>query len=88
VKARVMKTSDHWPCVIEINTKTPRSRIFRFENHWLDREDFITVLIQGWSAPYLPQDPAKAISAKCKKKNPQETTKDLEGKVTVSGKAH
>lgn len=62
----VMKTSNHWPCLIEINTKIRKGTIFRFENHWLSRDDFVTVLIQGWSAPYLPLDPAKAINAKCK----------------------
>ena len=27
------ETLDHWPCLREINTKIPRSSIFRFENH-------------------------------------------------------
>lgn len=66
VRAMTMETSDHWPCLIEINTKVPKGNIFRFENHWLNRDDFISLLIQGWSTPYLPQDPAKAINAKCK----------------------
>lgn len=61
-----METSDHWPCIIEINTKVPRSNIFRFENYWLEREDFIIVLVQGWSTPFLPQDLAKAIFVRCK----------------------
>lgn len=33
VKTLVMETSDHWPCVIEINTSIPQTSIFRFENH-------------------------------------------------------
>lgn len=33
VRAMIMETSDHWPCVIEISTKILRSSIFRFENH-------------------------------------------------------
>jgi hypothetical protein len=35
VKSLVMKTSDHWPCIVEIDIKIPRGRISRFENHWL-----------------------------------------------------
>lgn len=49
VKAMVMETSDHWP--VEINTRIPKSHIFIFENHWLSRNDFVNILIQGWSAP-------------------------------------
>ena len=45
VRAMTMETSDHWPCLIEINTKVPKGSIFRFENHWLNRDDFISVLI-------------------------------------------
>ena len=58
--------SDHVPFVINNGTKIPKASCFRFENHWLDREDFITMLIQGWSTPFLPQDLAKAISVRCK----------------------
>jgi len=47
VKALVMETSDHWPCVVEISTKIPQSRIFRFENHWLSHDDFVSVAVQG-----------------------------------------
>jgi hypothetical protein len=66
VRAMNMETSDHWPCLIKINTKVPKGSVFRFENNWLNRDDFISILIHGWSAPFLPQDPAKAINAKCK----------------------
>jgi hypothetical protein len=52
--------------VIEISTNIPKSHIFRFENLWLQRDDFVSILLNGWTAPYLPGDPAKAISAKCK----------------------
>lgn len=29
--------SDHTPCVISINTLMPKSKVFRFENFWIDR---------------------------------------------------
>jgi hypothetical protein len=31
-KSLVMEVLDHWPCVIEIKTNIPKSKIFRFEN--------------------------------------------------------
>jgi len=61
-----METSDHWPCVIEISTNIPQSSIFRFENHWLAHDDFITVAVKGWIAPEHITDPAKGLTAKFK----------------------
>ena len=61
-----METSDHWPCIIEIGTKNPRGRIFKFEKHWLDREDFIPILLLDWSLEQENLDPAKAITVKFK----------------------
>jgi len=61
-----MEVSDHWPCVIEISTLIPRSNIFRFENHWLNHDDFVNVAVQGWNSPHQISDPAKAVSAKFK----------------------
>lgn len=66
VKGMVMETSDHWPCVIEISTSIPKSRIFRFENHWLEKEGFITTILQGWSCHQSILDPAKSLTAKFK----------------------
>jgi len=66
VKTLVMETSDHWPCIVEISTRIPQSKIFRFENHWLNHQDFISVAINGWRAPDHISDSAKIITAKCK----------------------
>lgn len=66
VKTLPMETSDHWPCSIEISTSIPRNAIFRFENHWIHRADFIEQAISGWSAPFPSSDPAKLLSAKFK----------------------
>jgi len=66
VKTMVTEMSDHWPCVIEVSTRIPRARIFRFENHWLANDSFIPVAVQGWSSTQVHQDPAKAITAKFK----------------------
>ena len=45
VRSMTMKTSYRWPCIIEINTKILKGHIFRFENHWLDRDDFTTKVV-------------------------------------------
>lgn len=61
-----MEILDHWPCVIEASTKIPRVSIFRFENHWLSHEQFISVAVQGWFSPQVQLDLAKAITVKFK----------------------
>jgi len=66
VRTLVMETSDHWPCVVEINTSIPIGNLFRFENHWLQNEDFVQVMANGWHSPEHITDPANAITAKFK----------------------
>ena len=61
-----METSNHWPCVIQIETTIPKSRIFRFENHWLERDDFIPTLLQGWNCHQSILDPTKTLTTKFK----------------------
>jgi endonuclease/exonuclease/phosphatase family metal-dependent hydrolase len=41
VTTLVMETSDHVPCLINISTDIPKGCIFRFENFWLQHEDFL-----------------------------------------------
>jgi mannosylglycoprotein endo-beta-mannosidase len=66
VSRLVRDTSDHTPCVITASTKTPRPMVFRFENYWLEHEDFMAVMLQGWSSISQQQDCAKNLSAKFK----------------------
>lgn len=66
VTTLVMEVSDHWPCVIDISTNIPQSHFFRFENHWIDHEDFLEVAIRGWVAHDNVIDPAKRLTAKFK----------------------
>jgi hypothetical protein len=40
--------SDHVPCLININTNIPKSHIFRFENYWLEHDQFMEVVAHGW----------------------------------------
>ena len=36
LKALDMTPSDHCPCVVSISTTIPRTKVFRFENYWLE----------------------------------------------------
>jgi endonuclease/exonuclease/phosphatase family metal-dependent hydrolase len=37
-------TFDHVPCRISIETKIPRSKIFRFENYWASHSTFLSTV--------------------------------------------
>lgn len=66
VRTLVMETSDNWPCVIEIDTKIPRARVFRFETHWLSHDEFVSMAVEGWSTNQILNDPAKRLTTKFK----------------------
>jgi hypothetical protein len=61
-----MEPSDHVPCVISINTKIPKGKIFRFENYWMEHEHFMDIVAHGWNLPVFQTDKAKCLSAKFK----------------------
>lgn len=61
-----METSDHWPCVVEISSKILNGSLFRFENHWLQHENFIPMVQQVWSMRTQQQDPARRLTEKLK----------------------
>lgn len=65
-KPLVMETSDHWPCVIETKTNIPKSRIFRFENFWMEYEGFLPLVAACWNQNFAQTDPALLLSAKFK----------------------
>jgi len=64
VKSLVMETSDHWPCSIEITSKIPKVRIFRFENAWMQHESFMQVVQQSWSGSSNQTEPEKRLTTK------------------------
>lgn len=66
-KGLEMTPSDHCPCIISVSTKIPRPKIFRFENYWLELQDFQELLNQAWLPPVLQADSAKIITAKFKR---------------------
>lgn len=42
-------TSYHVPCRISIETKIPRSKIFRFENYWASHSAFLSTVQHSWN---------------------------------------
>ena len=58
--------SDHVPCVVKIDTKIPKSTIFRFENYWVEMEGFFDIVQHVWQIDPGFEDPAKCISFKMK----------------------
>ena len=40
--------SDHAPCVVNIDTKIPKAKIFRFENYWVDMPGFKDCVTHSW----------------------------------------
>lgn len=61
-----MIPSNHCPCVVNVSTKIPRSKIFRFENFWLKNSDYNNILNQSWESQQYTNDSAKLITAKLK----------------------
>lgn len=66
VSTLVMETSDHVPCLVSISTSIPKGCIFRFENFWLQHDDFLNQVHLGWHSPFVASDVAKNITAKFK----------------------
>jgi len=61
-----METSYHVPCLISISTAIPKGSIFRFENYWLNHDDFFAQVQDGWFTNILHPDAAKNITARFK----------------------
>jgi hypothetical protein len=66
VSTLIMETSDHVPCLVSISTVIPKSNIFRFENFWLQHDDFLNQVHLGWYTLIDHLDAAKKITAKFK----------------------
>lgn len=59
-------TSNHVPCLISIKTQVPKAKVLRFENFWMQHNQFEQVLQHAWSVPVTQYDAAKSIVAKLK----------------------
>jgi exonuclease III len=42
-------TSDHIPCMVQIDTTIPKADVFRFENFWVQQPDFFDLVQSSWS---------------------------------------
>jgi hypothetical protein len=60
-------TSDHIPCKIAINTKIPKSKIFRFENFWVKHNDFFVTVHNSWIKNFRETNSVKRISSSFKR---------------------
>ena len=47
--------SDHVPCVVSIDTNIPKSKVFRFENFWVDMPGFMDRVRNSWEAPVFAE---------------------------------
>lgn len=59
-------TFDHIPCKVVISTSMPRSNIFRFENYWVEQDDFIETVQNSWLTSPTLHTATKTISSKFK----------------------
>lgn len=61
-------TSDHVPCRVSVETKIPKSNVFRFENFWVSHGGFLTTVEQSWNqSSGSSNNIASVLSAKFKK---------------------
>lgn len=60
-------TSDHVPCKVMIDTRIPKSNLFRFENFWTGRGGFFDTVMNSWSQQVPHTDSAQVIAHKFKK---------------------
>jgi hypothetical protein len=66
VKALHRPVSDHTPCLISIQSTIPRSKIFRFENFWIQHPGFKQTVTMAWKINVHTANAADTISAKLK----------------------
>ena len=59
-------TSDHVPLKIDFSTATPKSKLFRFENYWIQCPRFREVSATAWCCRTNNGDPAAVLAAKLK----------------------
>jgi hypothetical protein len=58
--------SDHHPCLVSMTTDIPKAKVFMFDNYWLLREAFMSVMQLGWNLAVVPDGRAKKLMAKFK----------------------
>jgi hypothetical protein len=59
-------TSDHIPCMVQIDTTIPKAGVFRFENFWVEQPDFLDLVKNTWNTEISASNSVTRISAKFK----------------------
>lgn len=59
-------TSDHVPLKIDISTSIPKSRLFRFDNYWVQLAGFRDVASSAWNCRMGNSESAATLTAKLK----------------------
>ena len=66
VKPLCKSVSDHTPCLVRIETKIPRAKLFRFESYWLLHPGFMDVVKKVWERPINSTNAATILYRKFK----------------------
>lgn len=59
-------TSDHIPCIVQIGTRIPKAKVFRFENYWMQHPGFMEIVQAAWNIQVRAINSASRIAAKFK----------------------
>lgn len=57
---------DHTPCVVTIETRIPRAKLFRFESYWILHPGFMDVVKKVWATPTRSGNAATVLCRKFK----------------------
>jgi exonuclease III len=60
------RTSDHVPLVVTAATQIPKSKLFRFENYWINQAGFREIVQSAWCCRTVNSDSAGLLAAKLK----------------------
>jgi hypothetical protein len=63
----VQMTSDHVLYRVSVNTRIPKSNIFRFENFLVQHDGFVDTVQDSWLTPIHSYNSTRVISTKLKK---------------------
>lgn len=59
-------TSDHIPCMVQIDTTIPKANVFRFENYWIEQHDFLDIVQDTWNTEVRSSNIVTKVAAKFK----------------------
>jgi hypothetical protein len=59
-------TSDHIPCMVQIDTDIPKADVFQFEIFWVDQPDFFEIVQNTWNLEVRATNSVTKVTAKFK----------------------